>query len=357
MNILNRRTAEALVCAASISVLFVGAPLTAREQATSSGLQVTPRLLRVPVWPADGNIPDSLPKQYVFYEPSTNSYVISYPERLANPSGQDQRTAPIRVALNDGVEPTVSVRMRREDDVYSYVYQVRNGGQAKVAINYVSFIVDPRSTTTFLGAPSWTGSKAGSAHGRQLALPGAHAGSHMSLFGQPDGAIAPGAGIDDFRISSDFRPGFTTAYFQGGDAPHVDEELPSEVLNQLAPLLDRQWNSRQFLTFGPMFSASDPKARVAENFREGINQLVGLGAVRVREGQGLPAWSEIKSRIVHQRPMLDESSPFVREAVAKLHAYLTAPADKPFAWTDVRATPANPLETEVATALALAMRP
>jgi len=49
---------------------------------TGQGLQTRVSLSPVPLWPADGVIPNELAQQYVFYDVNAEEYVVAYPENI-----------------------------------------------------------------------------------------------------------------------------------------------------------------------------------------------------------------------------------------------------------------------------------
>ncbi|MGH9899036.1 MAG: hypothetical protein ACRD4L_09325, partial [Pyrinomonadaceae bacterium] len=254
----------------------------AKKSNSNPGTPVTTALVRrqpVPPWPADGNIPESQREQYVFYEKSSESYVVSYPEKLVKPDGSDQRMTPIKFSLGNGVKPVISTQIEEKNGVYNYTYQIQNEPSARLAINSIALVVNSESKVDVTGPPSsWSGGKSfPTSVARQLAIPGQMGGSFVSWYGQPEGEIISGNRGPDFQISSNFKPGFTTVYLQGGPATRFDSELPREVVDQLTPLISFEKDHAIILTFGPVYSETTSKTYIASTFRTGIISLVGRG--------------------------------------------------------------------------------
>ncbi|MGH9899284.1 MAG: hypothetical protein ACRD4L_10605, partial [Pyrinomonadaceae bacterium] len=85
-----------------------------------------------------------------------------------------------------------------------------------------------------------------------------------------------------------------------------------------------------------------------------------LSDTRLPDGSRLPAAESeglYQFTLANDSGKLDRDSPFVKEALAKLREYLTN-SDKasPSAFPEIQAKPTTPLEKEIATALALAMK-
>src|SRR5262245_34963709 len=157
----------------------------------------------VPLWPADGNIPESLKQQYVFFEPSTGMLVVSYPERLENPDGSDKRTAPLRIPMNNNVEPTMTFNISRtQEGIYEYGYQVSNGPSAKQDISNVSIVIN-QSKTMVDRFNNWNG-LIGSAPltPQVLLISNGKAEKLMIWISRPEGNIRPGRTLSSFHATS-----------------------------------------------------------------------------------------------------------------------------------------------------------
>ncbi|MGH9897574.1 MAG: hypothetical protein ACRD4L_01810 [Pyrinomonadaceae bacterium] len=339
-----------------------------RSGSSGSGQTVSTALISVPpvpAWPPDGNIPETLKNQYVFYEQSTDSYILCYPENLTNPEGSEKRRPPIRLARKNGVKPVVSVQVTEKDGLYNYVYQIQNEPSAKLAINSISLVVDSlqESKVEVTRIPSWSsGNKFSSTVAKQIAALGSPGGAFVLWYATPEGEIVPGKTASEFRIVSDAKPGLTTVYFSGGPARSFDTEVPSEVIDQLNPLFTYEKDSYVVLTLGPVYSTKATKVSIATNLDSVIRMLVNprLSDIIFSPGFKIPegtkfVWANTQGR-------LDGYSPFVQEVLTKLKEYYVPNLDNisntafsaPF--PEILAKPTTPLEKEIATALALAMK-
>ncbi|MDP9053453.1 MAG: hypothetical protein M3N93_04010 [Acidobacteriota bacterium] len=117
---------------------------------------------------------------------------------------------------------------------------------------------------------------------------------------------APGSvtGIESLRIAlvSTRLPGFSQAFLQNGAVKPLTQQIadtfPSDVLQQVQPLLQEEWNSARTLALAPLFPASTSRHWIASNFSAGISMLV------------------------HTKD-LDSGSPLVISLKAMLQVYLT----------------------------------
>ncbi|MGH9897982.1 MAG: hypothetical protein ACRD4L_03915 [Pyrinomonadaceae bacterium] len=248
-------------------------------------------------------------------------------------------------------------------DTEGYAYQIQNAPSARLAINSITLVVYPENKIETNAMPLWTGgSSFPSTIARQQAGMVAPEGGFVSWFGLPEAAIAPGKTSADFHITSDAKPGFTTAYFRGGDALSFDTNVPNEAIDQLVPLISLEKDSYLTTVLGPLFPKNYSKKDLVANFYQGINMLVKfkLSDIRLPDGSRLPAAASeglYQFTLANDSGKLDGDSPFVKEALAKLREYLTN-SDKvsPSLLTEIQAKPTTPLEKEIATALALAMK-
>ncbi|MBO0858876.1 MAG: hypothetical protein J2P21_10475 [Chloracidobacterium sp.] len=297
----------------------------------------------VPPWPGDaGVIPESLKNQYVFVDLSTGDLVISYPENLDDPNGSQKRIAPLRIKTNNNVEPTLKCRIARDSDGnYRYEYQIGNGPSAKQEISYFAVAFNHSTATTVNSTGVWNGMIGAPPMVTNTLHIGANGKPEKLMIWMsrpgPEGSIQPGKMAASFQATSDLKPGFTTAYFAGSRPVGVDRELPTEVMDQLTPMIRPEVNSRSLLMIGPLFSDSTSKTTIAANYHVGISMLIRGGKE------------------------LSSDSPFILEVLATLSDYIksqgvSGTANEVVPNLNFSNKPAPGLETDILNAINLAFK-
>ena len=311
--------------------------------------QTSIRVFRVPPYPQDGQIPPQYANQYVFADPLTEDYIISYPENLGTPEFAQNpgRRITARVERAIHIAPEISVETRRNEGKYLYEYSIKNGPGARQTIKRFMISLPMLDETEPIAEP------AGWIHGKlnQLArsnspaptpvpaiLENADLGISWMVVGQPHTMAAQGAGARGFKILSPNKPGFVPVFVYGAaKVLAVPGELPDEVSSQLKPLMGVA-DSKSVMTLGPRFKPDTHKVIIVSDLLSGINRLTSA----------------------HK---LDADSPFLKEAVTALRGYMQAAeaaGETPLEEFNgpaiqVNTSPAPGLETEIYDAMKLSL--
>ena len=223
-----------------------------------------------------------------FSSPDLHSVMILWP----NPDGTVTKR---KFDLHNTIFPELSAEMAGNSGLFHYRYVLENGKQSKDPLKDFSVVVYQDSQIQ-TGSDLWRGGLFSPTMLKErIGIPGAPPGLLVAwmccLQEQP---VSPG-GKTSFTITSEAKPGFTSAateYF-----PHLNltDEWPDEILDQLEPVLDLKWIQYRFITLGPRYGPDDPDAGIAADYLTGIQELIRI----------------------HR---LESSSPFVKEAIADLDA-------------------------------------
>ncbi len=326
-------------------IALAGIPVVA--QVASVGLSP------VPIWPPGGVLPSELDGQYVFFDPGTGEAVLAFPENLGTRgfSQNPGRLKIVRVLLQRNVRPTMRVALReQEEGTLEYEYTVRNDPGAKLPVMVWNLVLPEISDSDRSESPDfWASgrSRSGISIVRDT-LDNQEAGGLLSWYSSDPrsvvdryaSAIHPGETLSGYRIITDKLPGFTNAYFRGGEMENVGFDVaPNIIREQLAPVLDYSFNSQVVVTLAPKYPADTHPMWLVRDFYQGIEQLVGNG-------------------------QLDAASAFVREARSTLENYLYAlgessverPEDFVGPSLQMTALPTTPVEGEIAAVMAVAFR-
>jgi len=331
-----RRLLVLIVVAAAVGIAYA-------QQQDTIGLTNFP----VPAWPKDGKIPAELKDKYVFIDLDKNEYVIAYPENLpvvetsaAREAYQKAGPGPLRIArypLLRNVDPTVLVTVTSSGGKYKYAYSVADGPKAKQSIDQWIVIIPEQAARSDIKYPAGWFAVLQSDRIFKVKNPDwiKNGAAAVWSFEKAEQVIQPGHMLAGFELDTDFRPGFTIAYFRKAES--VDAQvaasgcgvssncagIPKAVRDQLDPLLQVEYNSKTMVTLGPKFDKTADDKAVAADFIEGITTLSKTGE-------------------------LDPNSDFVKSALTELKSVqsrengtipkLTAPAK-------------TPLETEILTAM------
>ncbi|WP_155121325.1 hypothetical protein [Bryobacter aggregatus] len=287
---------------------------------------------KLPLWPPNGIVSGALSEKYVFRDPNTAEVVITIPEDSSFPSGP---RSIIRWRLQNQVEPTVISRINpKADHVYQYSYSVTNGAYARQSINTWILLIPKPDQLIEPSHLTWGKIRLRDAAMEQAAHPmapasdGAYWGSDKEKVGSV--AIGPGMTEGDFTLEAKFLPGFTTAYFVGGEPLATASPLPLEVAQQLVPVMKMREIWRSSLVIGPRFA---PEASMKEIITD---YLIGLKALA--ESGRIPAVSPFLLRARAQLQKCIEVQTIVTSCVTSAVATMKSVANAP-------------LEKEVASAL------
>ncbi|MBV8812464.1 MAG: hypothetical protein JO033_27655 [Acidobacteriaceae bacterium] len=107
---------------------MISATVLAQQTGTNTSAGISP----IPLFPADGAVPEGLRKNHVFLDPGNSALVIAYSEN------GDAITK--RVRLGCDVDPFFHVSVRRDDRGDTlYEYTLRNGERARQRITSWTF--------------------------------------------------------------------------------------------------------------------------------------------------------------------------------------------------------------------------
>lgn len=240
---------------------------------------------KLPVWAPSENAPVANPNRYVFRDASTDEIVISYPVDRALPNGA---RVTYRYRPQNQVAPKIRATVTRQSDgTYRYSYVISNGSGARQNIENWSLIGPGPASDILQEHPRWGQVRLNGSVVAQAALPGTPGGELLdwSSHVTPQGlAIRPGQSEPGFIVTSSYRPGFTTAYIQGGQPLSTNGDLPLEVADQLSPLMTMAENNRIVLTLGPRFSPEATRAEIATDYQNGLSELVKAGIIQQTSG-------------------------------------------------------------------------
>jgi hypothetical protein len=282
-----------------------------------------------------------LNNRYAFLDPAAGQIVLAYPENLGRPQFERNPGARHveRIDLNNQVNASVAATVNLEGAQFVYRYRIANAKQAKRPIMRLEIEGVALSSGDLLSAPaSWKSSArppSGAAVPANISMPGG-----KSLHWQVgEKGIEPGTDLEGFQVASSLRPGVILLHVRAGNPPALRADLPRQVLEQAAPMLQPTHNSQTVLTIGPRFSAATPTLRIAADYHFAISRLVR-----------------------HQQ--LDGSSPAVREALQVLGHYLKSASEQPHdtpleSWVGpslvFNAVPQRGLEADVLNAMRLSL--
>lgn len=304
---------------ALLFAIFSGAAVCIYGQ---PGLPV--ELRNLPAWPGSAAAAKTFANQYVFRD-GNGEIVVSYPD----PS-DPARSATFRFWLQNRVDPRISISIKRSSDgEFTYDYTLENGLAAKTGIWSWS-VVGPPSTDLVISHPTWHGLNPFQAVAApQPLLTSAGTGVYLSWNGASD-PIAPGGKLFGFEIVSRLRPGLTTAYARGWEAPiHPPTELTEDVAEQITPLERAPVMDKVALAIGPRFAADLNNRDILSVYQADIRDLANNG-------------------------FLNGKSPFIQE----LQQLLTrAIASYPGPIETPKEAPQTPIEKELMVALKPALRP
>src|SRR3989442_6107969 len=242
--------------------------------------QASPKamLSPIPAWPSDGNIPDHLRNNYVFLGPRVGEVTVSYPASLDDASQTGRKT--FTFELHNLVDPSFSVDITRDPGgVYTYNYFLRNGVAAKQAIRTWSLVGPANDSSLKASFPGWSATKIPTARARQIALPNvSQLGAEVIFYSGAGNDIQPGSSLlDRFHVTSDYSPGFTSAFVRSGSAFDLPSEMPTPVGDQIGVLAKPEWDSQVVVILGPRFPLGSSVQAIAADFHIGITRLIRNG--------------------------------------------------------------------------------
>ncbi len=246
--------------------------------ASGQGAAQTPFDL-LPLWPADGNAArPQLRGKYVFRDLTTMEIVISYPSDDAAPDGP--RTI-YRFRPQSQVDASLGLTIKREVDLLRYEYIVHNGLRARQSVEIWTLIAPSSADHLELQQRDWAKIRLRGTETRQAVFPTLPPGDTIMWSSHSDTRlrITPGSSASGFIIRSDYLPGFTSAYMQGGPALSTNGDLPVAVARQMAPFLQHDGANQSVITLGPRFDPSSTKTSIAGDYLAGIQAAAKSGAI------------------------------------------------------------------------------
>jgi hypothetical protein len=313
--------------------LFILMVLLTSGFAQQNKPDVRPGISPLPLWPLNGDFPNLPPDQYVFLDPQTNEWVVSYPE---DPNAPHSGRVTLRFDSHAAVEPVLLAHVSRQTDgTYSYEYTVLNSSRARTPLKNWTLLVPTPDEKFQARHSAWLASRKDAAQVRDLLA----AASRLAIveWGGPN-PIPPGGATGAFTLRSGSSPGFTTASFSGLAKSEYSDQiasaLPRVVADQVAHVLQPAWDSQVRMVLGPRFPVGTPQIIVVDNFHFGISVLA-------------------------QQGILNSESPFVKDALATLRGFLSSggaislTADR----LDFLTAAVPGLESEIASALRLSLAP
>ncbi len=296
-----------------LATLSIGCPLVSAQSDEVSAL---------PVWPGTAVAARDLKGQYVFRD-QNGQIVVSYPDP-ADPA----RTVTFRFWLQNRVDPHISVTLgRNAEGEFTYDYTLRNGLAAKTGI-WAWSVVGPPSKDLTISHPVWHGINPYMALAAPQALPLSAPKGVFLNWSDASAPIAPGGQASGFEIVTRLRPGFTTAFVNGKEAPiRSPAELTEEVERQIVPLERAPTMYKAALTIGPRFGARADSREILLAYDTDVRGLGSAG-------------------------FLDEGSLFIREIEQSLSLAITSDRRS---IEEPKAKPASEIEKELLAALELAL--
>ena len=234
----------------------------------------------VPPWPADNRPPRNIRGNYVFLDRSTSTIVIVIPGSLRGEP--DQPPEIIRVPYLNRFDPEAAVSVARATpDKYRYSYSVANGKSAKDPVHGWTIATSCGDPLLKIEAwpLGWHCTKIEHAMAmHQFALPYLK-GNGCSVVCFVNGVQPPDSLRDQIALLSGLRPGFTTASAENYPPFKVSFDWPETILEQqqLIVLGSPEWANKHTVTLGPRFRADVGAPRIAEDFLQGLSQLVRVG--------------------------------------------------------------------------------
>ena len=259
----------------AVLVLALASCTEAQEFPKTSLVALSP----VPFWPQGGDT-SQLPKgKYVFYDPHSAEYVVSYATDSAG--GQSVQPTVLRFGTHSLVDPEVTFTVTPAGDGhFHYMYKVENGARARQSIRKIS-ILDYSDSAPLGSGPNW------SVHvephnERDIATPAISASAIEWTSNSAAPSIAPGSATQGLAIDSTSLPGFVSMAFRGDSksneyTPDAVTSLPKEVRDQLATVMNTAWDSRSSMVIGPRFPKDTSPSAIAQNYSFGIQWLIRQG--------------------------------------------------------------------------------
>ncbi len=223
-------------------------------------------------------------------------YIVTYPEGLGTKDVSESKSVKFRLRLANLAEPEVKFSVKRTqiagEERFLYSYIISNKADARASIIGWQIVTDGEDSSLEINHPEWGFVPAESLIHRpavapQAALFDGYSGPELRRLAPPGryagwwapvgGRLRPGEEAGSFLVTSEFRPGWTTAFFYGSSSTGVPGGLPSQVVEEYAFLNRTENKTSVVLVIGPMFGPSSSLGAIAVNWDLGIRQLVSHG--------------------------------------------------------------------------------
>ncbi|HEU0140200.1 MAG TPA: hypothetical protein VFQ79_10830 [Bryobacteraceae bacterium] len=225
-----------------------------------------PNISPLPLWLGDGRIADELKDRFVFLDPVTNEVVVLTPsDNAAGPAKQ------LRFELQNMALTVVSTTVtQRQDGLYAYEYNIRVAPGSRRPLRQWSLLLPGLDSKLSADVSSlWQTETA------QTDMVDRLASKHVPLKYlhfkvKPGYEMAAGGAALEVRIISKYAPGYVTAFSRSKPAKELPPagmaELAKDVVDQIAKVLEPEFDSRMELVIGPRFDRDTPMATVASSF-------------------------------------------------------------------------------------------
>ena len=202
------------------------------------------------------------------------------------------KTAPtnFRVVLGNRSLPEIGVDVaaRPEEGAFDYAYRVSNGSEAIAAITTWGLMTPAADRTKRLTHPLWP--IAAATQSNRVATVSARKGTQTGVWPLLSSggtelsrwraaadrfAIQAGSSLSLFKVRSNFRPGWTTAYVGSDDTIEIPQQpLPAAVRAGLEILSRAEYYYTAVLTMGPKFEPGTDRTWIAGDWHLGIQNLI-----------------------------------------------------------------------------------
>ncbi len=289
-----------------------------------------PAISPVPLWPQDGNIPDSMKNQAVFFNPETNEIVVSVPDAAGG-----RKT--LRFELRNQAEAVVRSQVSKlPSGLYVYEYTVGAGNNSKRPLKAWSLLIPGDDRQFNASSPAaWRVEQKATQMVDRLAV--RHAPLKFIDYSVTAGAgLGKGASASGFRLVSGYLPGYVSSFARNEAKTEISPEqlatLPKAVADEVLRVTAPEWDSQMGLVVGPRFAPGTPREMIAESFHYVISSF-------------------------SMRGLLDKKSDFVAPALQALGSYLKSGKGAPLSPDQLSflSSAQTPLEREIADAMRLSL--
>ncbi len=283
----------------------------------------------MPLWPQDGNIPEAMKNQAVFFNPETNEIVVSVKDSTG------QKT--LRFELRNQAEAIVSSQVsKQQNGLYAYEYTVSTGNNSKKLLKTWSLLIpgDDRQFNA-LSPAAWRVEQKTTQMADRLAARHAPL-MFVDYSATASAGLSKGVSASGFRLVSGYLPGYVSSFARSEAKAEISSEqlaaLPKAVADEVRRATAPEWDSQIGIVIGPRFAPNTPKLMIADSFHYVISNFSNRG-------------------------LLDKKSDFVVSAVQELRSYLKSGKNVPIAPDQLSflSSAKTPLEKEIANAMRLSL--